>query len=65
MRPNIWECENHHIHLIHNGAEVEFENIYEFLDAMAAWQEFIIFHMTKFDLMPDEVWHAFAEANRN
>jgi len=65
MRPNIWECENNHIHLVHNGVEIQFENIYEFLDAMAVWQEYIIFHMMKFDLMPEEIWTAFAEANRN
>ena len=65
MQPNIWECENSHIHLVHNGNEITFENIYELLDAMANWQEYIMFHMTKFDLMPDEVWNAFGEANRN
>ncbi len=65
MGPNIWECDDHHIHVVQNGVELTFDSIYEFLDAIAVWQEFIIFHMTKFDLMPDEVWTAFAEANRN
>lgn len=65
MYPTIWECERNHIHLLHNGVELEFNSVYEFLDAMAVWQEYIIFHMMKCDLVPEEVWKAFVEANRN
>ena len=65
MDSNIWECEEHHIHLVHKGVEIEFEDIYEFLDALAMWQEYVIFHMMRFDAVPEEVWIAFGEANRN
>lgn len=65
MQPDIWECENHHIHILQNGVEIKFENIYDFMDALGTWQEYVIFHMMKFDFMPEEAWEAFAEANKN
>ncbi len=65
MRPRIWECEKHHIHIVNNGMELQFDDIYDFLDALAIWQEYVLFHMVKFDSMPEEAWMAYAEANRN
>ncbi|MBM3132226.1 MAG: hypothetical protein FJZ95_04235 [Chloroflexi bacterium] len=65
MKPNIWECDKHHIHVVHNGIEMKFQDIYEFMDALSMWQEYVMFHMVKFDSMPDEVWNAYVEANRN
>ncbi len=65
MGSNIWECEDNHIHIVQNGVEFNFDDIYEFMDALRMWQEYVIFHMMKLDFMPDEAWIAFAEANRN
>jgi len=48
-----------------NGESITFSCVAEFLDYLAEWQEHIVFHMAKFEPLPDNVWMAYAEANRN
>ena len=65
MQPSVWESNEHRIHIIHNGVELQFDSMDDFLDALSIWQEYALFHKMKFESMPEEFWIAFSEANRN
>lgn len=65
MGVSVWKSSDERIHITYQGVELQFEDIYHFMDALEIWHEYALFHEMESPPTPDEVWHIFGKINRN
>ena len=65
MQSKIWKCSQDHIHILHNGAKLEFYEISEFINALLMWQDFALAQNMEPDFTAAELWALFNRDARN
>ena len=65
MRSGIWESDKGFIYVAHDGIEMQFANIDEFLEVLLVWQEYVLRRKVTSGPIPDEFWEVLGEECRN
>ena len=65
MQIGIWKSKEDHIHIVHHGVELVFEDMYDFMDALETWHEYALFHELEKADTSEGMWRVYGKANRN
>ena len=65
MGTHIWECDQGHIHVRHNGTELQFEDIYDLVSCLEMWLEYAMIHEMETASTPAQYWEAISHVTMN
>ena len=56
MDSRVWQCGKQYIHIGHNGTELIFKEMDDFINALLVWQEFALNNQAEKFLSSKDFW---------